>query len=163
MSPVSAKYETQDAGLPSHLLHLVDLCLLAILFVAPLVLGGRHATGCLVFVSIVAVMSMAWFSRQCLLRDPFWRPSSGHWVFLGGILLLFFQIFPLPADIISQLTPNAQSLLPLWSVENGAEATLGSWNTISMYPGMTIQRLALLVAYGLTLWLLCSACNLWKM
>ena len=150
MSPVSAKYETQDAGLPSHLLHLVDLCLLAILFVAPLVLGGRHPAGCLVFVSIVAVMSMAWFSRQCLLRQPFWRPSAGYWVFLGGIFLVLFQIFPLPADFIAQLSPNAQSLLPLWSVADDAEANFGSWNTISMYPGMTIQRLALLVAYGLT-------------
>ncbi len=150
MSPVSAKYETQDAGLPSHLLHLVDLCLLAILFVAPLVLGGRHPTGCLVFVSVVAVMSVAWFSRQCLLREPLWRPSAAHWLFIGGILLLLFQIFPLPADFIAQLSPNTQSLLPLWSVADGTEANLGSWNTISMYPGMTIQRLALLVAYGLT-------------
>ena len=96
MNQIFGKHEEQDTGLSRLLLNLVDLCLLGILFVVPLFLGGRHPVGCLVFVVIVALMSMAWFLRQCLLRQAFWRSSAGQWIFLGTECNLILQLFPLP-------------------------------------------------------------------
>ena len=150
MNQIFGKHEEQDTGLSRLLLNLVDLCLLGILFVVPLFLGGRHPVGCLVFVVIVALMSMAWFLRQCLLRQAFWRSSAGQWIFLGTACLLILQLFPLSKEWIVGLSPDTPTLLPLWSPTEEMQAQLGVWDRISMYPQMTLQGLAMLMAYGLT-------------
>ncbi|MDH3716880.1 MAG: hypothetical protein OES79_02050, partial [Planctomycetota bacterium] len=138
------------SGLQGTLLRAVDLGFLGILFLAPLFMGGRHPVGRLVFVSFVAVMSVAWFSRQCLLSRSAWRSSIGQWIFLGSVLLLLIQLIPLSPGMFATLSPDAATLLPLWSPGAETPALLGTWSQLSMHPAKTQGGLALLLAYGLT-------------
>lgn len=150
MSKGLEKVANEYNGLPGLLLRIVDIGLIGILFLAPLFMGGRHPLGQLVFVFIVAVMSVAWFSRQCLLRQAIWRSSAGQWIFLGALCLVFIQLLPLSSDWINRLSPATHALLPLWSPSGQSPVQLGNWNQLSFSPQMTLNGLIMLFAYGLT-------------
>ncbi len=135
-------------------LQIVDVCLLGILFVAPLFLGGRHPMGRLLFVALACVAAIAWFLRQALLRQVPLNQASGtrSWAYLIAIAALFLvtvQLLPLPAGWIDRLAARNSSLLPLWAADANESVRLGTWSTLSLTPSSTKIALATLVAYVL--------------
>jgi O-antigen ligase/tetratricopeptide (TPR) repeat protein len=139
---------TAGGLLAERLLTVVDLGLLATICSAPFVFGGRHDLGRLVFVALVAVTSIAWFARQCLLPAATWTRSAAFGILLLAGALVALQLAPLPADWIAHMSPRTAELLPLWT---GGEAgvQLGPWKTLSLTPRETTLALAMLVSYGL--------------
>ena len=135
-----------NALLPQILLRIVDLCLIAILFFAPLFMGGRHPVGRLVFVSIAAIMAIAWLVRQCLLQHAVWRSTAGQWLFLAACCLVLFQVFPLSPEWMTTLAPSTTDLLSSWSQGEQFE----NWSYLSFNPQSTKYGLAILFAYGVT-------------
>ena len=135
-----------DALLPQILLRIVDLCLIAILFFAPLFMGGRHPVGRFVFVSITAIMAIAWLVRQCLLQRAVWRSTAGQWLFFAACCLVLFQVFPISSEWMTTLAPSTTDLLSLWS--QGEQ--FGNWSYLSFNPQSTKYGLAILFAYGIT-------------
>ena len=140
----------EETPLSSLLLRLVDAGIIAILFFAPLFMGGRHPVGRLILVSIVATMSIAWFLRQCVLKQAYWRATAGQWVFLAAIVLVVLQLVPLSSEWIATLTPSTQTLLPLWSDTGQSESYFSAWKHLSLNPQMTLYGLSILFAYGIT-------------
>ncbi|MDG2408645.1 MAG: hypothetical protein P8M53_06540, partial [Pirellulales bacterium] len=142
----SLQAHSMDALLPQILLRIVDLCLIAILFFAPLFMGGRHPVGRFVFVSITAIMAIAWLVRQCLLQRAVWRSTAGQWLFFAACCLVLFQVFPISSEWMTTLAPSTTDLLSLWS--QGEQ--FGNWSYLSFNPQSTKYGLAILFAYGIT-------------
>jgi hypothetical protein len=133
---------------PARLMSTVDAALAGVIFVAPLVLGGRHDVGRLVFAVLVGVAGVAWFVRQVMLRERSRLPWPVAAILLGGAATLLLQLVPLPATWVSWLAPRTAEVLPLWS-GGVAPGTLGAWRTISLDPEATRLALAMFAAYGL--------------
>lgn len=136
--------ETRLAGLP---LQLVDLGILAVIFFAPLFMGGRGPVGKFVFVSIVCATGVAWAVGQCRLAHGHWRRSGVEWLLLAGIALVALQLISLPQSVLARLSPSIHDLLPLWSSDSSATVRLGQWSTASLTPDATRGALIVLVAY----------------
>lgn len=134
--------------LAAQLLSVVDGGLVAIVCAAPFVFGGRHDLGRLVFVSLVAVTSVAWFVRQSLVPDARWTKTAANGLILFAIALVALQLVPLPADWLARISPRTAELLPLWTAGHSA-VQLGTWSTISLTPHQTALSLAMLISYGL--------------
>jgi len=134
--------------LDALLLRVVDGCLAAVVFVAPLVLGGRHDLGRLVFVALAAVGAAACFLRNATSANR--APTSRLPAVLFGLAasLLILQLTPLPVAWLRALAPRTLELLPLWSGAQGPGA-LGTWTRLSLNPEATRLALAMLAAYGL--------------
>lgn len=127
----------------------VDIGLMATIVFAPLVFGGRHDLGRLVFVVLACLTAVAWFVKQAIA--PTAKPPR-TWAFGLGIAMIAvvsIQLLPLPSEWIATLNPHVSSLLPLWSAESASSIGLGSWNTLSLNPSATALSLATLVAYFL--------------
>ena len=144
----SLKPTTVDSLIAVSLLRLVDFCLIAVLFLAPLFMGGRHPLGRLVLVAIAAVMAIAWLLRQCFLQQAAWRSTAGQWLFLATCFLVLFQVYPLSPEWMTALSPSTSSLLSLWSQEGQAGVHFGNWRYLSLNPQLTIYGLSILFAYG---------------
>ena len=133
--------------LAARLLAAVDAGLVATTCAAPMVFGGRHDLGRLVFVSLVGLTAIAWFARQSLLPKAAWTRSALPVVAAGrrpGRAAARAAAGRLAG---ADLPAHAQ-LLPMWT--GGDPATqLGHWNTISLTPRETKLALAMLVSYGL--------------
>lgn len=125
----------------------VDYGLAATLLAAPLVFGGRHDVGRLVYAVIVAVTTLAWIAHQILGGKTFRSAKLAHGLLLAAIGLVTLQLVPLPHSVWQTLCPNASSLLPFWTA--GSEASLGLWQTLSLTPSSTRQGLAVLVCHAL--------------
>ena len=131
-------------------LQIVDAGLLAILFLAPLFLGGRDALGKLVFIVLACIIGVAWFTRQSLLKKQVHQTRS--WAYplaIAAIAMLALQLVPLPWNWLQQLSPRNSSLLTLWQGEANSPAQLGVWQTLSLTPSATKLALAMLIAYVL--------------
>jgi tetratricopeptide (TPR) repeat protein len=130
------------------LLLVVDACLAGVIFFAPLVLGGRHDLGRMVFIVLATSGAVAWFVRQALRNER----SAPHWaarvIFALAGSLLVLQLVPLPASLLAQWSPRIGQLLPLWAGSRDA-GELGVWQTLSLAPQATRLALAMLAAYGL--------------
>lgn len=135
-------------SLARRLLSVVDLGLVAIICAAPFVFGGRHDMGRLIFVSLVAVTSTAWFVRQSLLPQARWNKTMAHGLILFALALVVMQLVPLPAEWLAQLSPRTIELLPLWTSGHSA-GQLGTWTTLSFTPHDTTCALAMLISYAL--------------
>src|SRR5690606_20743564 len=98
----------------------------------------------LVLSALVWSVATVWLVRQGLRREGAWLHSPLEWVLLGAIALVSLQITPLPAAVLSGLSPALGELLPLWS-----DSSLGAWRRLSLSPEETRDGLALLLAYGL--------------
>jgi len=133
--------------LAAHCLQVVDLCLLGVLFLAPLFFGGRHLLGRLVFIVLASTAGVAWLTHQALLKRGKWTRTWANVLGLAAILLVVLQLVPLPTDWIEYLVPRNASLLALWN--NGAVPHLGDWQTLSLTPSSTKIALATLIAYVL--------------
>ncbi|HYO25662.1 MAG TPA: O-antigen ligase family protein, partial [Lacipirellulaceae bacterium] len=130
------------------LLRVVDGALASLIFVAPLVLGGRHDVGRLAFAAFASVAGVAWFARQALLGLPSRPPKSALLFIAAAALVLLLQVTPLPATWIAWLTPRTAAVLPLWA-GGDLPGTLGAWSTISVEPESTRLCLAMFAAYAL--------------
>jgi O-antigen ligase len=155
-----------DAGkkVDRWLLHGVDAGLGSIVFVLPMLMGGRQALGQLALPVLAATIAAAWCAR-CALRgassphgiradSPAW--NSGCWLLLAGIGLVAFQFVPLPAGWLDVLSPQVARLLPAWSAEGLSSFRPGSWSQISLAPAETRDGLIVLASYGLLFWLACQ-------
>lgn len=132
------------------LLSMVDAGLCGIICVAPFFFGGRHDLGRLVFVALVAVVSVAWFVRQSLLPAAHpWPRTAAKFVPLAAAVLLVLQLVPLPWTWLTCLAPQSAELLTLWTPSGGGPAQLGTWQTLSVTPHETVKALAMLLNYGL--------------
>jgi O-antigen ligase/tetratricopeptide (TPR) repeat protein len=138
------------------LLRVVDAGLCGILCAAPFVFGGRHDLGRLVFVSLIAVVSAAWFARQAMLPAAAWHRTAAMLIPLGAAGLLLFQLLPLPSPWLVHLSPRISELLPLWSADNSGPAHLGTWQILSVAPHETVKSLAMLASYGLLFAVVCG-------
>ncbi len=147
--------QTRSSGLASEslvaeiCLQIVDACLFGTLFLAPLFFGGRTPVGRFVLITIACLASVAWFTRQAILKRAKWTRTRANLIGLAALLVVILQLAPLPTDVIRQLAPRAGSLLPLWTVETNDPVQLGVWPTLSFTPSSTKIALATLIAYML--------------
>ncbi len=146
---VSDRLRSAGERISRRLLQLVDAGLIGVIFVAPLLMGGRGDIGRLVYVSLVCFAAVCWIGRQCLLADARWRWSGLEWVLIGGVLLVVLQLTPLPPSVLNTLSPQTRALLPLWSPQAAAETPLGVWNQLTLSPAATRGGLITFVAHGL--------------
>jgi len=135
--------------LSASLLRLTDFGLMAVIFLAPLFMGGRHPFGRFVFISIACFTAVAWMLRTCFRSDEKWRLSGAEGVLLAGLLLIVIQLFPLPHNMLHWLSPNIAELLPLWSSETETATGFSSWSQITLTPQDTGAGLVLFLAYGM--------------
>ena len=137
---------TNDSWVADVCLRVFDACLLGILFLAPLFFGGRHPLGRSVFIAFAGIAGVAWFLRQSLVGSRRWPRTWANLLALAALLLVAFQLIPLPTAWLEQLAPRNLGLLNLWTAEKDS---FGSWNTLSLTPSATKLALATLIAYVL--------------
>lgn len=130
-------------------LKLFDSCLIALLLVSPLFLGGRHPIGELVLVSFIGLASMLWVVRQCFSQSNFWRRTKAEWLLLAAGAVVVLQLLPLPRELLTRLSPRLSETLPLWFGSPGATFNLGTWTQLSLTPGATRTGLVLFAAYAM--------------
>ena len=141
---LTAESGSSLTGLP---LKVIDLGILAVVFLAPLFMGGRGPVGKFVFVCIICLAVVAWAVGQCRLPNGQWRRSGVEWLLLASILLVTLQLIPLPQTLLARLSPSISELLPLWSSGGSPTARLGEWSTVSLTPDATRGALIVLVGY----------------
>ncbi len=138
---------TRPRGAPFE--QLVDVGLLAVLFLAPLFMGGRHPLGRLVVVSIVCATAVTWIIGQCTAKSARWIPTGATVLLAGGLLVVLFQLAPLPYWLVAELSPSTAELLPAWSPEGGIGAEFGAWPYISLMPQATRHGLGMYLCYAM--------------
>jgi len=136
-----------DLELGRCLLLIVDLAIIGVIFVAPLLMGGRHPAGQFAFVSFVCVAAVAWTARQCFLKRAVFRRSGVELLLLAGVLLIGIQLLPLSPGWIARLSPAVGELLPLWPSQTAVPGHLDRWSQISLSPVATCAGLVMYVAY----------------
>ena len=137
------------ARLDAALLQLVDAGLAACIFLVPMLMGGRHALGQLVLVTVAFAVALAWTLRQCLNREFRWRRSPAEWLLLSGLGLLLLQLLPVSESLLARIAPHTAAILPLWTSQADPTAALGIWPCVSLTPGATRAAVPLFLAYGL--------------
>lgn len=120
---------------------------MAVLMLAPLFMGGRHPLGELVYLGIVCLIAIAWVVRQSLPSESSYLRTGIEFWLACCFCLLAAQLIPLPASLISWISPGTTELLPLWSAETEASTRLGNWSTISLFPQATRAALTLFIAH----------------
>ena len=129
------------------LLQVVDVGLAGVIFVAPLLMGGRHAVGQLALTVFAVAAAWAWAIRQCFQPDARWRPTAATPLLLLGLAIVVLQIVPLPPWLLARLSPATADVLPLWGADAGAAAWLGCWNCISFTPSETLAGLVIFLDF----------------
>ncbi len=139
---------TQRERLDKILLAVVDACLAGVIFVVPLLMGGRHAAGQFALTALALLAALAWLTRQCLQPQSAWHGGWATWVALLALFVVALQTVPLPAWLLGWLSPQVVQLLPLWG---GAEspAALPRWPCLSLTPAETQAGFIILVDYCL--------------
>jgi O-antigen ligase len=151
--PATAKHIREHTGrLPlsqQWLLRIVDCGLCGVIFVVPLLMGGRSALGQLVLSALASVVACAWFLRQGIRKEWVRLPIVPAVFLAAAVALTALQFVPLPSSALSVLSPNLVDILPLWQSQSDSPSQLGVWSTISLAPSATRTCLAVLIAYGL--------------
>ncbi len=129
--------------------HATDAGLAAVIFVVPLLLGGRIALGQLALVALAVWVALCWCLRQCLVSAAGWIRTPAEPLLLATLALVGLQLVELPPSVLNVLSPNVHERLPLWAADSTGSAVLGSWNTLSLTPAATREALILLSAFGL--------------
>lgn len=142
-----SKSESKESPIVAYCLQIVDACLLGILFLAPLFFGGRHLMGRFVLIALACVAGVAWFTHQTLQKQAKWTNTWANVLGFAALLLVAFQLVPLPTPWLEYLAPRNTELLTLWN--NSETPRLGDWQTLSLTPASTRIALATLVAYVL--------------
>lgn len=128
----------------------VDAGIAAAFLAVPFFMGGRTAIGQLAFTG-TAIWTAAWWTIHQTLGggDRKWVPCAAFWLMVLGIGLVGLQLIPLPAGVVTALSPRISETLPLWTAHADGQPSLGVWRTLSLAPGATRQSLILLVAGSL--------------
>jgi tetratricopeptide (TPR) repeat protein len=122
---------------------------MALLFIAPLWMGGRHPTGRLVFITLMGVFACSCFWMLDRKRLPD-RHSIIVRVLLALATLLFvLQLLPLTPTVLNYFSPAVLQHLPLWTSDGGGAVELGPWNRLSLHPSATAQAFWMFAAYAL--------------
>jgi hypothetical protein len=138
-----------NAALDVLLLGVVDAALAGCVLVVPLLMGGRHAIGQLVLVSLAVGAAAAWSARECLRPQALWRPTRATALLTAGVVLLLAQLVPLPPSVLGRIAPHTLDVLPLWGPGAEPAIGLGSWSLLSLTPADTRAAMVLFVSYGL--------------
>lgn len=128
---------------------IVDAALVGCLFAVPLLMAGRHPLGQTVLVVLSATAAMAWAAGQASRPAASFRPTWIAPLLLGGLVLLLFQIVPLPEALLDRISPELGRLLPMWRSATPASTRLGIWQTLSLNPAASRDGLVLFSAYAL--------------
>ncbi len=158
----NAVYRNSREAVGRLLLQLVDFSLAGVIFLVPLLMGGRHALGQLVLTVLAVAAAWAWSAHRWLecrrqvvgtLRVPAARAEQAArclippaLLLLLGTALLLVQIAPLPPWLLARLAPQVAAVLPLW---RGGSAWPGPWTCISLAPAETLASLVIYLDYGL--------------
>jgi hypothetical protein len=128
-----------------------DAILLAILFAAPLIMGGRTELGRAVYVGLVGLLFVVWSWERTKLPTVRWVSSGVEWLLVAGLCLIVLQLVPLSAEWISKLSPSLAEFLPLWDVGGGGanEFSVGDWNRLSLTPHATLFGMCVFVAHAM--------------
>jgi len=145
---------TRDHRLPSRqldylLVECVDAGLAGVLFIVPLILGGRIALGQLVLVALTLWTAICWCLKQCLTPRATWVRSSAGPLLLLALVLVAVQLTPLPSAWLKAISPNLAETLPLWFSDADSTAAIGNWSTLSLTPTATRDGFVLLLAFVL--------------
>ena len=128
---VTLKDDTRD-GFRSTADAVVLFAIWSVLFVMPLIMGGRHPWGRVVFVAMVAIGLTAMVFSSHNRGIPRGSLAWLYGLLLVAVFLGILQITPLPAQWVAQVVPA----LDLWfgdSIE-GQVASVRGWRTISLHP-----------------------------
>ncbi|MCL4203698.1 MAG: O-antigen ligase family protein [Pirellulaceae bacterium] len=134
------------------LLWMTDLGLAAVIFVAPLVMGGRYEVGRLVYVACVSLAAIAFAGRLCVLRNARWRLTGAEGLLIAGLVLVVLQLVPLPPMVVNTVSPEINRLLPIWTSGQAADTTslgFASWNRLSLTPQATQGGLVTFLAHAM--------------
>lgn len=129
----------------SWTLRLVDAGIAAALIGVPFFMGGRTPAGQLVFAAVGLWTGLWWAIHQAVGNgDRTWRNTLAFVPMILALALVFIQLVPLPPGLLKTLSPRLPELLPLWTPNDASQATLGTWQTLSLTPETTRQCLLLL-------------------
>jgi O-antigen ligase len=136
-------------ALDVFLLRVVDGGLAGVIFLVPLLMGGRHAIGQLALTIFAVTAALAWAVRQSLRSDAAWRPAAATPLVLIGLLLLVLQTVPLPPWLLAYVAPDTASLLPQWNVNPQTPGLFGCWPCISFTPAETLAGLVIFLDFAM--------------
>lgn len=129
-----------------RLLLAVDAVIAFLLIVFPFVMGGREAWGHWLLISLACLLSGLWCWHRAIeggrLRLLWLEPLAA-----AGLLLVWFQTQPLPANVLRQVSGEYRQLIPAWADLQQGEAGSGGWKTVSFLPTETQHALLMLAAY----------------
>lgn len=143
LSEGSQPVETSWRDQPS-LLKGVDLGLMAILVVAPFLMGGRQALGQVVLCGLSAGTAVLWSVYQWSRGNGRWRFTGVEPIMLLGLGLIALQCSQLSPSLIDAISPRVHRLLSGW--EENDTLMRGVWNRISFTPSDTWSDLIVIVA-----------------
>ena len=126
-----------------------DFALCGIIFVAPLIMGGRHELGKLVYLGFVALLTACWLGENALSPRPHWRRSSVEWLLLAGLMVLILQLIHWPAWVLAYLSPFQSQLLTHWSPDLQHSLALATWDQVSLTPYATWLGLGVYLAHAM--------------
>jgi O-antigen ligase/tetratricopeptide (TPR) repeat protein len=138
-----------SAAIERFLLQVVDGSLAGVIFVVPLLMGGRHAIGQLALTVFAVSAAWAWAVRQSLRRNAKWQPVVATPLLLIGLLLIVLQTVPLPPGLLARLSPGMAGLLPLWGADAKAMGLFANWPCLSFTPAETLAGLVSFVDYAM--------------
>ena len=139
-------------GIGRLLMRCVDGSLAGCIFVLPFLLGGQHALGRLLLVTLAVAAAVAWSVGNLLRAATKWTWSPALLLPLAAVVLVALQITPLSRPALDAISPHTSELLPLWKADHDSTALLGTWSTVSLKPAATRAALVVLLAYSLLFW-----------
>ncbi|MEY3460125.1 MAG: hypothetical protein RL215_3282 [Planctomycetota bacterium] len=131
-----------------RLLLAVDVLIAFLLLGFPFVMGGRESWGHWLLISCACLLSGLWclhrFREGGRLRLLWLEPLA-----IAGLVLVWFQVQPLPAGVLGQFSAEYRQLIPAWGDLSSGAVGGGSWGTISFLPVETQHALQMLAGYVL--------------
>lgn len=107
-----------------------------------LVFGGRTAAGQATFL-VCSLITAATFFCVASYRGTRVRPTWIDIPIVLGLLLIAFQLIPLPQSLLERISPAQASLFPARHTE---EIALSQWETLSLAPRETFCQLGLVLS-----------------
>jgi hypothetical protein len=136
-------------SLDRFLLHVVDGSLAGVIFLTPLLMGGRHALGQLVLTVLAVAAAWTWAVRQCFCGKAAWRPARATPLILAGLAIVVLQAVPLPSSVLACLASHTTDILPLWNGTEASPLAIGPWPYVSFTPTETLAGLVLLLDFAI--------------
>lgn len=120
----------------------------AILFVAPLALGGRDDLGRFVYLLSVTLFAAAFLNQWSVDNYNVWIPGILFPLFIAGAILPGLQLIPFHENFLNTLAPGRIMLLPIWG-EGLANGPLraGVWDILSFNPHATRRAVFVILAH----------------